>query len=383
MADWRAAHNGMDGLESAIRLEPGDSVLVARAALAKNANGDMSAEVDRELLRAAAMNPYEADVQMALGLREEFRGHPAEAERYLVHAAQIDHTFKPAWTLANFYVRQDQAEKMWPVIKRGLALDPLVFDPRPVFDLCWNESGDSKKILELIPTKGNVPLDYLAYLMTTKRIEAALELWPRIVKQADPLDSAFAYVGTTFPEFLERANRLPDAVRVWNQLVDLGTIASGRLDPAAGIAVADPDFSFPLIERGFAWHVGHETGVSITKVPSALRFEFDGNEPESSGLLVTVAPLSPGMAYRLVWKADASLLSSPHDAGLGWRIVQQPGDVISVCEPMLKAENSVCPFTALPNTTRARLELYYTRAAGTTRIEGTLRLTGVKLEFGS
>ena len=43
VADWRAQHNGMEGLESAIRLEPGESVRVARAALAKNANGDMSA----------------------------------------------------------------------------------------------------------------------------------------------------------------------------------------------------------------------------------------------------------------------------------------------------------------------------------------------------
>ena len=70
--------------------------------------------------------------------------------------------------LANYYVRQDQADKMWPVIRRGLALDPLVFDARPVFDLCWNESGDSKKILELIPTRGRVPLQYLAFLIDSK-----------------------------------------------------------------------------------------------------------------------------------------------------------------------------------------------------------------------
>jgi tetratricopeptide (TPR) repeat protein len=216
VADWRAAHNGMEGLESAIRLEPNDSVLVARAALAKNANGDMSAEVDRELLRAAAMNPYAADVQMALGLREEFRGHQAEAERYLIHAAEIDHTFKPAWTLANYYVRQDQPDKMWPVIKRGLALDPLVFDPRPVFDLCWNESGNSKKILELIPARGKVPIQYLYYLISTKRPDAALELWPGALAAADQSDLNQVNVMIAFSEFLQQANRMSDAVAVWN-----------------------------------------------------------------------------------------------------------------------------------------------------------------------
>ncbi len=307
----------MEGLESAIRLEPGDSVLVARAALAKNANGDMSAEVDRELLRAAAMNPYAADVQMALGLREEFRGHQAEAERYLVHAAEIDHTFKPAWTLANFYVRQDQAEKMWPVIKRGLALDPLVFDPRPVFDLCWNESGDSKKILELIPSRGRVPLEYLvlpdehkasrcrARSLAAGAASRQTESDPTYVEDHDPLRLSF----------WSRRTGIADAVNVWNQLVDRRVVASGRLNPAAGISIADPDFSFPLLERGFEWRVVHQDGISVAKAVMSLRFEFDGNEPEALGLLSAYVPLLPDRAYRLTWKADASELGARTRSG--------------------------------------------------------------------
>lgn len=383
VADWRAQSNGMTGLESAIRLEPGDSVLLARAALAKNGNGDMSAEVDRELLRAAQLNPYSADVQMALGLREEFRGHAAEAERYLVHATDIDHTFKPAWTLANYYFRNDQPGKGWPVVRRAMALDPLVFDPKPVFDLCWNESLDSKQILDLIPAHGRVPVLYLYYLIITKRTDAALELWPRIIKDADPSNPSLVNVTTQFPEFLEQMNRIPEAVRVWNQMVDHGIIASGRLDPARGVSLADPDFSFPLTDRGFAWHLGRAAGVSTAKAPSALRIEFDGNEPESTWLVYAVAPMLPGRAYRLIWNSDASRLSSPRDPGLFWRIVQEPGNVITVCEPLLKADDGACRFTSPPGAVKARLELLYTRAPGTTRVEGALRITSVKMEFGS
>ena len=384
VADLRAQRDGMDGLESAIRLEPGDSVLVARAALAKNENGDMSAEVDRDLLRAAGLNPFDSRIPMALGLREEFRGHQAEAERYLVHAAEIDHTFKPAWTLANFYVRQDQAEKMWPVMKRGLELDPLVFDPRPVFDLCWNESGDSKKILELVPARGGVPVQYLAYLIATKRIDAALEAWPRARDAMDRSDPGYVEIVTRFTEFLEQENRVVDAVNVWNQLVDRGIVASRRLDPAAAISIADPDFSFPPLEKGFGWRVAHDPGIFVAKAAMSLRFEFDGHEAEAFALLSTFVPLVPDRAYRLTWKTDASELGARRDPGFSWQIVQQPGNVITACQPLLQAgDEGVCKFRSLPNSGRSQLDLVYRRAAGTTRAAGTLRIGNVNLELGS
>ena len=186
LADLRAQQNGLDGLDAAIRMEPGDSVLLARDALFRNSNDDLSPAEDQRLEHAAELDPLNADLPMALGLRAEFRGHPAEAERYLVHAAEIDHTFRPAWTLANFYFRSDQPDKSWPMIQRALNLHPLIFDPTPVFDLCWNLTSDSKKILALIPARGAVPFQYFYYLMNHKRTDAAIESWPRALKAADP-----------------------------------------------------------------------------------------------------------------------------------------------------------------------------------------------------
>lgn len=384
VADWRAQSNGMVGLESAIRLEPGDSVLVARAALAKNANGDMSAEVDRELQRAAELNPSDSDVQSALGLRAEFRGHRAEAERYFTHATEIDHKFKPAWALANYYARADQPEKMWPIIGRALALNPLGLDPTPVFELCWNATGDARRILDVIPRQGRVPVQYLAFLTGKKRADAALELWPRAVDATDPADPYLAAIMIYFTEFLEQTNRIPEAVGVWNKLVDRGIIASGRLNPAAGVSIADPDFSLPLMERVFDWRVSHDPGVSVAKSASSLRFEFDGHEPELFEVLSTSAPLIPGRPYRLIWKTDASELNARRDPGFAWQIVQQPGSVATMCQPLLQAgDEGLCRFTSLANTGSARLNLIYARASGTTRAEGMLRIASVKLEFGS
>lgn len=383
-ADLRAQRNGIEGIEAAIKLEPGDSVLLARAALMKNDGGDLSPAVDRDFRHAAEADPLNADLPMALGLREEFRGDMAGAERDLVRATEIDHTFKPAWTLANFYVRNNQADKSWPLIRRALNLNPLAFDPTPVFDLCWNQTNDSKKILDLMPASGVVPLQYLYYLGIRKRFDAAMEYWPHAFAAADPADPGHVEVLNAFTESLIQADRTANAVQVWNQLIDRGIVASGKLDPAAGVSIANPDFSFPLNERGFSWRATHDAGVSVSATASSLRFEFDGNEAESILLLSTVAPLVPGREYRAVWKTDASHLSSPRDAGFLLQIVQEPGNVASECQPILESGDSgVCRFTSRPDAASAHINFLYKRALGTTRVQGAIEIARFRLEFGS
>ena len=366
IADQRAQRN-LPGLETAIAMEPADSVLLARAALFKNNNGDMSESVDRQLLQAARMDPLNSALPTALGLREEFRGHLAESERYLVHAADIDHTFKPAWTLAAFYVRNNQPEKSWPSIRRVLNLNPLAYDLTPVFDLCWNQTTNSKQILDLIPSRGGVPIQYLYYLIARKRFDAAMDVWPRAIGAVDPSDPASAESMSAFPEYLIQANRASDAVRVWNQLVARGIVNSGKLDPAAGISIADPDFRFTQTERGFAWRVMQ----GAIKTSPGIKFEFDGEEPESLVLLTTIAPLIPGKSYRVIWTADASQLSSPRDPGFVLQIANSMD-----CQPLLQT----CRFTAKPDRDWAQINLLYKRALGTTRARGQIEIKKISME---
>lgn len=382
-ADWLAAHPPSDGIYKALNLVPEDAALLLRAALAQSDSGDMSPRVDRQLLRAAAANPLNADVPMALGLREEFRGHTAAAERYLEQAAELDHTFKPAWTLINFYARNGQPDKTWPLIARALALDPFAFNPTPIFDLCWNQSGDARKIAEFVPQHGAVPVQYLIYLLTTRRTDAAIDFWPRALA-AGTVDVASpeAQALVQYPDFLIAANRVPQAVRGWNDLVAKKIVASGRLNPSTGISIADPNFNSPLLNHSFGWRAGAEKGLFVETNPSLLRFEFDGNEPESSSvLLTTLVPLLPGKAYRLVWKSDGSGLSAPRDPGFVFRITQEPGESATDCPPLLVAgDNGACAFTTRPGAGYARLELRYARALGTTRVQGSLKIISVRVE---
>lgn len=100
---------------------------------------------------------------------------------------------------------------------------------------------------------------------------------------------------------------------------------------------------------------------------------------------MVTAPLLPARKYRLRWQADGSQFSSPHDPGLAFRLVgKADNDVIAQCGPLLvNGDSGSCDFESLPDLGKVRVALFYTRAPGTTRIRGALRLVKVWLEFAS
>jgi hypothetical protein len=238
-----------------------------------------------------------------------------------------------------------------------------------------------------MPRRGKLPIQYLAFLMRTHRTDAALDAWAGALGAADVSDPSDVVPLTAFVDFLAEANRNADAVRVWNQLVERGILHNGLLDPAKGISIADPHFQFPLRPSVFAWQMPDAPGVFGSKLTDSLRLDFNGDEPQSVPFVFTSAPVVPGTPYRLRWKSDGSALSSSKDPGLGFRIVQLPENTTTQCGPLLSDESSaVCPFTSFANSfggqfRRVRIELQYTRAEGTTRIRGVLRILEARLEI--
>jgi tetratricopeptide (TPR) repeat protein len=391
VADSIGAPGTSVSLARAIAIEPENADLVARAALVRSDSGDGSRNVDRDLERALRLNPRNSEVLIALGLRREFEGNLAEAGRYLQRAAEVDHTFRASWVRADFSARNNRPDEFWRMARRCLSLEPLGYDPEPVFDLAWRVARDSnnvnsKKILDLLPRTGPRAVQYLRYLIATNRLDAAIEAWPPALNSLDASSPLDAPALTEFTDLLVRNDRLSAAVRAWNQLVDRGMIQSGHLNPDSGVSVADPAFGYPLVQGPFGWNVTQQPGAFASAVPSMLRFEFDGNEPEAVQLLSTMAPVVGGRAYRLVWKYDSSRLASPKDAGFAFVLAKKNGDLLARCQPMLALpDTGSCQFTvpAARDYTAIRIELHYGRALGTVRIKGELRVTEIRLEFAS
>ena len=160
-ADFAAGPLTAEGLARAVQIEPENVELVPWNALLMSYNADPSPTVDEQLMRASGMDPFNSEILMAFRAARGIPSYNTGAERYLERATEVDHTFKPAWTYANFCVRNDELDKFWPLAKRCLNLDRLGYDPRPVFDLAWHLTDDAKKIRDILPRTGPRLVDYL------------------------------------------------------------------------------------------------------------------------------------------------------------------------------------------------------------------------------
>jgi tetratricopeptide (TPR) repeat protein len=216
-ADWAASQNTIAAIERAIQYSPDDPRLLARLTIAQSDAGDQRPGLDAQLRRIALLDPFNSDVLMTLGLREEFAGNKAAAARELTRATEIDHQFKPAWTLANFYDRMGEPARALPMIERILNLDPLGFNPGPVFELGWRVAGNKPGIvLDLVPKKDSRPIQYLAFLMSTQRTDAALQAWPKALAAVDPQNAGEVGALSGLVDFFASTGHLSDAVAVWN-----------------------------------------------------------------------------------------------------------------------------------------------------------------------
>jgi tetratricopeptide (TPR) repeat protein len=370
-----------------MHLEPSSESYLARHALARDASGDVSAEIDSELRRALAMNPRDSAVLRALGLRAEGRGDAAEAERFLLQSTAADHSFPPQWALANFYLRTGQMDRLWPAVHQCFAvIEPRTPDrrrvqPEPLFELCWHATPNAKEILAQIPHSQAMLLPYLSYLVGTRRFDAAAEALPLALASPPSPSDVPSYLDLC--EALLRENRTAPAVLVWNRLADSGRIPSSRLDPEKALSLTDADFASPLFDRGFGWQVRRNDKVFVREGERFLDFEMSEAEDEHFELLSKVLPVVGGRGYRLTWKADASRLDfrSRENPGLAIHLVVLAGELSPGCPPLLSKTVHSCLFTPPAGTTQLRLALRYDRPLGGIRLDGIVRLSDLALEF--
>jgi len=156
-----------------------------------------------QLRVAVALNPRLSSAWISLGLDAEAKGNLPDAEMDLLHAAQVDHLYLPAWTLANFYFRRGAAEDFWLWARRAAA---LTFDDyRPLLRLA--DALESSPRVVAARLAGGAPLlrAYLDLLIGLGRLDRAQEVAELLEARHDPADRA------RLADFLERprSSRLP------------------------------------------------------------------------------------------------------------------------------------------------------------------------------
>ena len=300
------------------------------------------------LQRMIELTPLASTPRIRLGLDAEARGDPAEAERWLLDAVRVDRQFEPAWTLANFYFRQQRLPEFWKWIRA--ALEVSYGDRTPAFELCWNASDDPAAILaSAIPERHEVIAAYVGYLLQQEKFPALKSAAMKLAQARSAEDRPLL---DQVSDALIQAHDYDAAAAIW---------------ATAGNAL---DANFAHAGHGFDWRFIQSPGVTHVTLDSndAHRIELNGQEPESVELLRRYVRLAPETS--LTWEARTS--GFPQATGLSWNIGEASAPVA--------AGEDWKSGSLDPRGQRgwAILTLRYQRPSGETRAEGFVEIRNVR-----
>ena len=364
-ADFLFQQDTAASIRSAIGLAPDDSAAYMRLAQLDEGRAQQMLET------ALRLDPYNAQADIELGLLLESNGNPAMAERLLLHAFEVDHTYIPRWSLANFYLRQDNLPAFWHWARRAAEMPPD--DMGALFALCWRVSPDPKSITDAILNDNPAMVrQYLAFLVSKEQLHAAADLVPRLMRTGAP--DADRPLLLSLVNKAIAANDATAANEVWRQLIQKQWIVADNSVPN------NPDFARDPLPVGFDWTLPSYTGLHSWPGPSGLAIEFTGDEPESCAIADQVVSLAPGK-YTLEYAYRTRGIAP--DTGIKWQILDAKTGAILAETPSLSSDSlqhAALSFSVAQGSSLLRLHLGYQRALGTTRVTGTLviPLLGIK-----
>ena len=375
-ADYRMRQETVDSTQRAIALMPDQAEYYARLAFLAADNDPRTAR--NALRRAVALNPWDAQSWIELGLSAEAEGDGTTSIRCLLRAAEVDKKFLPRWTLANYYFRHDDVAMFWYWTRQAAAM--VYGDALPMFRLCGKVEENGKLIDRLEIRNPDVRAGYLSYLLDQNRVDLIGPVVHRLLEENREADVPLLL---TACEHLLEARRLDQAVQTWNRLADAGRVPFRTAAGEGAQLLANGSFAVPPASLGFDWRLPVVEGISVSREeePLGLRLTFSGREPEDCEALVQLVPLRAKTPYQLSFAFRTQDI--PSGAGLAWRIVDAAAGTVLKEGPSLASEPETqahLSFETPAECRLVRLSLRYRRAPGTTRTEGFLVLRNVALE---
>jgi len=346
-----------EAVGEAIRLLPDEPAYYMRLALLDGGRARQFLETATQLDR------YNAPAFIELALRLEADGDQAGSEALLLDAFDVDRTYLPRWSLANFYLRRNDMPHFWFWAKKAAEMPPE--DMSALFQLCWRVNPDAEAIASSVLTDDPATIrQYLRFLLNKGEVRSVSAVAPRLIARGK--------VETDRPLLLATVNRLlaegdaVSATTLWRNLIARHWVVADETTPN------NDTFSRPPLPVGFDWDLPSREGLRSWPGPSGLEVEFSGSEPEDCEVTEQIVPLTPG---------DYDLLSSytttdiAPGTGLRWQILDDRSKTLlaastDLSSPTLRTVSTA--FTVPPAMPLIRLRLRYQRAVGTPRISGML-----------
>jgi hypothetical protein len=364
-ADYLFHKDTEESVRSAIRLVPDGWEYYMRLAQFDRGHA-------RELLATSLrLNRYDAQADIELGLRYEAEGDFDQAEKLLQDAYEVDHTYLPRWSLANYYFRRDNMPAFWAWARS--AAEMPADDIGSLFELCWRVSPDPEKITgTVLNEKPELIHQYVGFLLAKDQLHAVASIAPRLVRSGGPETDRpllFSVVNR-----LVAANDATAANALWHSLIEQHWVVADLSVPN------NPNFARDPLPVSFDWSLPEYSGLHSWPGASGLETEFTGSQPQDCTVAEQVVALTPGN-YTLAYAYRTSDI--PPDTGIRWHIVDAKSNTVLADSPDLSSDtlaHSTLAFSVPPDASLIRLRLAYRRALGTTRISGTLVVTSTQIQ---
>jgi tetratricopeptide (TPR) repeat protein len=329
---------------------------------------------------ALESNPRLTPAWIAKGLAAEQAQAYAAAEHDLLQAASVDHRYLPAWTLTNFYFRQNRRPEFWIWARRAATL--TYDDFRPLLALAHALEPNPRAVIENLggpaslwgaawgpawqPALLHADLDYL---VQQDRLDAAQQIARLLLARQSSADVPRLIA---LADRQIRAGHARDALELWNAVSSAAPLDSG------GVALANGNLAASPSGVAFDWRLPSANGFYSVWQPQRLTFILSGAQPESFALLEQIVPLDPARRYRMCFEFLTVGLASP--TGLTWDL---DGESAPPFPPATTWHAGEAVWIARSGATCLRLgklRLLYRRGFGTVRAPGQLELRHLKLE---
>jgi hypothetical protein len=205
------------------------------------------------------------------------------------------------WEFANFLIRNGDAASAAGPLREAILGDPLL--RVGAFDIAWRAGMPAERVLQIVPDQQDTLSAYLDYLIRAGRLDAAPEVWQRLMASSEPFDTDAAY---RYFDALISAHRVDALMPLWGDL--------SRRDPAkfqwrAGDAnlIQNGGFEGPMLNGGFGWRTLQIEGVTVS-LDSRISYDgtqsaavrFDGKHNLGFANLMQYVAVEPLHSYRFV-----------------------------------------------------------------------------------
>lgn len=366
-ADYLFQKDTEESVRAAIRLAPDGWKYYMRLAQFDHAHA-------RELLATALrLNRYDAQADIELGLQYEAEGNFGQAEKLLLEAYEVDHTYLPRWSLANYYFRHDNMPMFWAWARSAAAMP--ADDIGPLFELCWRVSPDPEKITGAIfNEKPELIRQYVGFLLAKNQLHAVAIVAPHLVRSGEPeTDSPLLF---SVVNRLVADNDAAAANALWHLLIEQRWVIADTTAPNNAKFMREP------LPVSFDWSLPEYPGLHSWPGSSGLETEFTGSQPEDCTVAEQAVALTPGN-YTMAYAYRTSEI--PPATGIRWQIIDAKSNMVLAESPDLSSDalqHSALAFSVPPGTSLLRLRLAYRRALGTPRISGTLVVLSAQIQAG-